>query len=93
MVGTTYDIDYKNIVFEYPELMYIHGKPTTANILTLCNKICADAQAVTTMLRGGVNGNLGLVCDALTYANILGKNPYTRPVLPTLTIPAGSTQH
>eukprot|EP00957_Ditylum_brightwellii_P144347 10996145-Ditylum_brightwellii.AAC.1 len=93
MAGTTYDIDYKNNVVEYPELTCIHSKPTTANILTLHNKIYANAQAVTTMLGGAANGHLGLVCNAATYANILGTNLYTRRVLPMLTTPAGATQH
>eukprot|EP00957_Ditylum_brightwellii_P067675 5136655-Ditylum_brightwellii.AAC.1 len=45
MVGTAYDIKYKNNVFEYPELRYIHGKPITTNILTLCHKIQANTYA------------------------------------------------
>eukprot|EP00957_Ditylum_brightwellii_P030227 2288439-Ditylum_brightwellii.AAC.1 len=60
MVGTTYDIDYKNNVFEYPELTCIHHKPTTSNILTLHNKICVNAHAITTVLKGGTHGHLGL---------------------------------
>eukprot|EP00957_Ditylum_brightwellii_P164438 12519070-Ditylum_brightwellii.AAC.1 len=93
MVGTTYNIGYKNNVFNLLELTCIHSKPTTANIITIHNKICANAQAVTTRLEGGANGHLGLVCNAETYSNILGANPYTRPVLPMLTIPARATQH
>eukprot|EP00957_Ditylum_brightwellii_P179117 13645733-Ditylum_brightwellii.AAC.1 len=92
MVVTTYDIDNKNNIFNYPELTCIHSKPTTANILTLCNKVQANAQAVTTTLRGGANGHLGLVCDPSTYANIPGTQPYTRLVPPMLTIPARATQ-
>ena len=90
MTGTTYDINYKNNVFEYPELTCIHSKPITANILTLRNKICANAQAVTTTVERGANVNLGLVCNAATYANILGIHPHTRLVLLTLTIPEGT---
>eukprot|EP00957_Ditylum_brightwellii_P155017 11798941-Ditylum_brightwellii.AAC.1 len=93
MTGATYDLDHKNNVFEYPELTCIHSKPTTANILTLCNKICDNAQAITTMLGDGANEYLGLVCNVATYAIILDTNPYTRPVFPTRTIPAGATKH
>eukprot|EP00957_Ditylum_brightwellii_P008901 673900-Ditylum_brightwellii.AAC.3 len=93
MVNTTHNIGYKKNVFEYPELTCIHGKLTTANILTLCNEICANAQAVITMLGGGANRHLGLVCNAATYSNILGTHSYTRPILSILNIPAGATQY
>eukprot|EP00957_Ditylum_brightwellii_P118811 9061913-Ditylum_brightwellii.AAC.1 len=93
MTATPYDINYKNNVFEYPELTHIHGNPTTANSLTLHNKIQANAQVITTMLGIGATGHLGLVCDSPTYANIPGTQPYTRLVLPMLTIPVGAMQH
>eukprot|EP00957_Ditylum_brightwellii_P059739 4535448-Ditylum_brightwellii.AAC.1 len=93
MTATAYDINYKNNVFECPELTHIHGNPTIANILTLHNEIQANAQAITTMLWGGTNGHLGLFCNSPTYANIPGTQLYTRLVLPMLAIPAGATQH
>eukprot|EP00957_Ditylum_brightwellii_P009748 734804-Ditylum_brightwellii.AAC.1 len=93
MTGTTYDMDDKNNVFEYPELTRIHDKPITASMFTLRNEIQVNAQVVMTTLRGGANVHLCLVCNSPTYENIPGTHPYTRPVLPITTIPAGATQH
>eukprot|EP00957_Ditylum_brightwellii_P148425 11299954-Ditylum_brightwellii.AAC.1 len=45
-----YTVDYKNTVFEKPELTHIHGEPTMANLLTLRNELRANAQVVSTTL-------------------------------------------
>eukprot|EP00957_Ditylum_brightwellii_P103968 7921723-Ditylum_brightwellii.AAC.1 len=46
-----------------------------------------------TMLGGGANGYLGLVCDATTYAGIPGAATYVYPLNPgQLTVTATSTQ-
>ena len=47
------DIDYKNNIFEIPELTKIHGEPSTATLLDLRNEIRCNAQSVTTTLGGG----------------------------------------
>ena len=62
-MGSVYeDIDYKNNIFEYPDLTGIIGEPVTASLITLHNKVKSNAQAVNTSLGGGENGHLGLVC-------------------------------
>eukprot|EP00957_Ditylum_brightwellii_P006040 457786-Ditylum_brightwellii.AAC.1 len=55
-----YTVDYKNTVFEKPELTHVHDKPTMASLLTLCNEMCAHVQAVLTTLGGGGHCHLGL---------------------------------
>ena len=57
------DFDYKNNVFEHPELSRIIGEPNTATLITLQAEVRDNAQAVQTDLGGGVNGHLGLVCS------------------------------
>ena len=52
------DIDYKNNIFNYPDLALIIGEPTTATRITLHNKVKADSQPVHTTLDSGENGHL-----------------------------------
>eukprot|EP00957_Ditylum_brightwellii_P162241 12353490-Ditylum_brightwellii.AAC.1 len=73
---TIKDVDYKNNCFEYLELSKIHGKLTTAALLTFCNEVHSNAQSVNTALGGGANSHLGHVCDTSTYASIHGTTAY-----------------
>ena len=59
------DIDYKNHVFEFPELSRIFGKPRT--LITLLNKVKSDAMLVHSDLGGGKNGHLDLVVSPATH--------------------------
>eukprot|EP00957_Ditylum_brightwellii_P198506 15128641-Ditylum_brightwellii.AAC.1 len=87
------DINYKNNYFEHLECTKIHGEPTSNSLVNLQDEIRSNAQTVDTVLGGGANGHLGLVCNAVTYASILGSAPYVRPANPgPLVIPQGSTQ-
>eukprot|EP00957_Ditylum_brightwellii_P206703 15349576-Ditylum_brightwellii.AAC.1 len=93
-MSNTGDIDYKNNLFDYPSLSRIHGKSTTALLITVRNEVRANAQYVNCVLGGGVNGHLGLVCNAMTYNEILGTVPYARPINPgPLNLPHPATQH
>ena len=74
-----YTVDYKNTVFEKPELTHVHGEPTMANLLTLRNELRANAQAVSTTLGGGRHGHLGLVMSPQDYALIPNTTAYLRP--------------
>eukprot|EP00957_Ditylum_brightwellii_P175439 13355871-Ditylum_brightwellii.AAC.1 len=75
-----YTVDYKNTVFEKPELTHVHGEPTMANFLTLRNKLQANSQAVSTTLGGERHGHLGLVMTPQDYALIPKKTQApTRP--------------
>ena len=80
MIQITPDIDYKNNFFEHPELSRIIGKPNTATLITLQAEIRDNAQSVQTILGGGGNGHLGLVCSNETYQELVpGVKPYLRP--------------
>eukprot|EP00957_Ditylum_brightwellii_P131840 10053443-Ditylum_brightwellii.AAC.1 len=71
----------------------IHGEPTTNTLINLQDEIHAYAQTVDTILGGGANGHLGLVCYATAHSTILGAAPYVRPVNPgSLVTPGGATQ-
>ena len=72
------DIDYKTTHFEYPELIQIHGEPSTSNLITLQREIRANAITVHTNLGGGHQGHLGLVCTPVTYATIPNTQLYVR---------------
>ena len=61
------DKDYKNNIFEHPELTRIVGEPTTAMLITLQAELCDNAQAVQTVLGDGAHGHLGLVCTPQAY--------------------------
>eukprot|EP00957_Ditylum_brightwellii_P148275 11289114-Ditylum_brightwellii.AAC.1 len=87
------NINYNNNYFEYPELTLIHGEPTTSTLLSLHSKVRSNAQSGDTMLGGGSNGHLGLVCDATIYANIPGAAAYVHPLNPgQLAVPATASQ-
>ena len=74
------DIDYKNNVFEIPELTRIIGEPTAATLLELRNKLRCNAQSVNTTLGGGQHGHLGLVTSNTLYTSLPNTVPYERPV-------------
>ena len=76
------DIDYKNNVFEIPELTRIIGEPTTATLLELRNELRCNAQSVNTTLGGGQHGHLGLVTSDTLYASLPDTVPYERPAYP-----------
>eukprot|EP00957_Ditylum_brightwellii_P098062 7469927-Ditylum_brightwellii.AAC.1 len=82
MASLKSNIDYKNSYFGYPELTPIHGEPTKAALLSLHSKFRSNAQLVDTMLGGGANGHLGLVCDTTTYVSIPGASAYLRLLNP-----------
>ena len=73
------DIDYKNNVFELPQLTRIIGEPSTATLIDLRNEIRCNAQSVTTTLGGGKYGHLGLVMSATAYQALPDTVPYLRP--------------
>ena len=95
-MSTHQDIDYKNNLFEHPELSRIVGEPTTATLITLQAEIRDNAQAVQSVLGGGAHGHLGLVCTPAAYrALIPGVEVYVSLINPgslNLT-PEGLTQY
>lgn len=79
----TNDIDYKNHVFEFPELSRIVGEPSTATLITLLNEVKSNAMSVHSDLGGGANGHLGLVVSPATYQTLVpGAPAYVRTTNP-----------
>jgi len=80
---TNTDIDYKNNLFEHPELTRLVGEPSTATLITLQAEIRDNAQSVQSDLAGGEHGHLGLVCTPEAYHSLVpNAPPYVRPVNP-----------
>ena len=95
MYSANTKVDYRNTIFEYPDLTRIIGEPTTASLLTLIKEVRANASAVHCDLGGGEDGHLGLVCTPEVYATLApGAEPYVRPENPgRLTLEDGLTQY
>ena len=89
------DIDFKNNIFEYPDLTRIIGEPATAALITLRNEVETNAQEVNTTLGGGEHGQLWQVCSPATYATLVsGNTPYIKQPNPgRLIIKGTETQY
>ena len=90
------DIDYKNNLFEHPELSRIIGEPTTASLITLLAEVRDNAGSVQTDLGGGAQDHLGLVCNPQTYQVLVSAaEPYICPENPGRLVlaEAGLTQY
>ena len=72
-------INFKNNIFECPDLTRINGESTTANLKTLQNDAKANVQAVNSKLGGGEHGHVALVCLRTMYAMLVPDNtPYIK---------------
>ena len=86
-------VDYRNTVFEHPNLTKIHGEPTFEGIRQLHKELMVNAQTVYSDLGGGAHGHLGLVLSPRRYS-LISNADFVRPVHPgQLVIPAGTTMH
>lgn len=92
---TSTDINYKNNLFEHPELTRIVREPSTAMLISLQAEIRDNAQSVQTDLGGGEHGHLGLVCTPEAYLSLVPNAAvYTRPTNHgRLTVIDGLTQY
>ena len=92
---STTDIDYKNNLFEHPELTRIVGEPSTATLITLQAEIRDNAQSVQSDLGGGEHGHLGLVCTPEAYHSFVpNAPPYVQPSNPgRLVVEEGLSQY
>ena len=89
----TNTVNYRNIVFEDPNLTKIHGKPTFEGIHMIHQELMINVHTVHSDLVGGAHDHLGLVLSPRQYA-LLSNAEYNRPIHPgQLVIPAGTTQH
>jgi len=93
MSGTNSVPNYRETIFEYPDLSPIHGEPIYESLRTLVNQLKANARSVHTTLGGGQHGHLGLVLSPQQYS-LLSPHPYLRPQRPPpLVIPAYQLPH
>ena len=93
MSGQTSIPDYRETLFEYPDLTKIHGESTYESLRLIQNQLKADARSVHSSLGGGQLGHLGLVLTPAQYA-LLSPHPYIRPPRPPpLVLPAYQLPH
>ena len=93
MSGQTSVPNYRETLFEYPDLTPIHGEPSYESLRVLYNQIKANARYVHTTLGGGQFGHLGLVLTPQQYA-LLSPTPYDKtPRPPPLVIPGYQLPH
>eukprot|EP00957_Ditylum_brightwellii_P017943 1351897-Ditylum_brightwellii.AAC.1 len=64
-----------------------------ASLLTLCNEIWANAQAVSTTLGSKQHGHLGLVMTAQDYTLVPSTTAYIQPPQPILILPQNGMQY
>ena len=81
-----YSYNYSNrlqkTVFQHPELTRIQGEPTTQWLLTLQNKVKANAKSIHSTLGGRQHGHLGLVLSDTEYDAIPNTQRCVRPTHP-----------
>ena len=84
MSGQTSVPNYRDTLFQYPDLTQIHGEPTYESLRVIQNQLKANARSVHTTLGGGQHGHLGLVLTPAQYA-LLSPHPYVCPPRPPST--------
>jgi len=93
MSGQTMIPNYRETLFDYPDLTPIHGVPSYDTLKLMTNQLKANARNVRTPLGGGLHGYLGLLLTGQQYS-ILSPTPFIRPAHPgPLVIPAFQLQH
>ena len=81
MSGQISDLNYRETLFEYPDLSPFHGEPTYKSRRVLFKQIKANAKFVHNTLGSDQHGHLGLVSTAQQYA-LLSPHPYIQTVRP-----------
>jgi hypothetical protein len=84
-------INYRENYFQHPSLTKISGDPTYTSLAKLEKECKANGKSVSSTLGGGLQGHLGLVCNALAYNRVSPDVPFVRPLLPVLPDLTGST--
>jgi hypothetical protein len=85
-------VNYRDNLFEYPELTKIHGEPTYESLKILQNELKTNSQTVHTVLGGANHGYLGIVLSPAQYA-MISPVAFEEPEHPgPLVIPANVTQ-
>ena len=90
---TTTNIDYINLLFEYPVITPIQGQPTYSAMKVIKDEMKANLKSVPTDLGGGANEHLGLMLTSEEDANVT-LILYVRSVhTGALIVPPGTTLH
>ena len=93
MSGQTTVPNYRETLFEYPDLTPINGEPNYEALRVLFNQLKANARSVHTTLGRGQLGHLVLVL-AVQQHSLLSNQPYHKPPRPPpLVIPAYQLPH
>ena len=83
-------IDFKNIIFEYPDLKRIIGEPTTDALIILQNNAKVNVQALHSTLVGGDHVHLCCVYFPETHVTLVsGNTPYIKLPYPSYRIIEG----
>ena len=78
MSGQTMIPNYRETLFDYPDLTPIHGVPTYDTLKLMTNQLKANARTVHTPLGGGQHGYMGLLLTGQQYS-IHSPTPFIRP--------------
>jgi hypothetical protein len=84
-------VNYRESYFKHPTLTKINGDPTYTSLAKLERECKANGKSVSTILGGGLQGHLGLVCSTAAYQRISPGVPFDRPILPVLPDLSNST--
>ena len=77
-MATSKPTNLKEIYFPRQLLTKVTGNPSYSDLQSLYRQAKSNAQSVPCTLRGGNNGHLGLIIDAITYNRIAPTTPYVR---------------
>ena len=84
-------INYRNILFEFPDLDKITGGPNADSFIKLKKQLKSNAASVTSNLGDGFHGHLGLVLNPVDYS-LVSPVPFLAPIHPgPFVIPQGTT--
>ena len=75
-------INYRNICFEFTDLDKITGEPNANFIIKLQKQLKSNAASVTSNLRDGLHGHLGLVLNPVDYALVVSPVLFLAPIDP-----------
>ena len=86
-------VNYRETIFDHPNLTKITGVPTYETLHLLHNKIKSNKMVVHSNLKGGQHGYLGLVV-ILNANSLLTNTPFVCQFHPgNLIIPIADTRH
>ncbi len=84
MIETNHDFLQSEIqkTMEEHTVTKVNGQPTCNNLDLLEEELTVNAASIPTVLRGGLNGNAGVLLTDVDYATIAPGSPFVSPVNP-----------